>query len=107
MRYVLLLAGLLASGSAIAQVPSDRPPEMPPLPEGGAFEDEAPAITIKPSGEGMVEEFRIRGRLYMLRITPKVGPPYYLIDVTGDGHFVHRDMLESGLRPPMWVIKEF
>ena len=66
-----------------------------------------PEITIKPSGGGMVEEYRIRGRLYMLKITPRVGRPYYLIDPRGDGNFVHHDMIESGFHPPMWVIKEF
>jgi len=55
----------------------------------------------------MVEEYRIRGRLYMLKITPRVGRPYYLIDPRGDGNFVHHDMIESGFHPPMWVIKEF
>lgn len=107
MRYPLLVAALLASGVAFAQAPSDRPPEMAPVPDGVAAEDEAPAITIKPSGEGMVEEYRIRGRLYMLRITPRVGRPYYLIDPNGDGRFVQQEMFESGLRPPMWVIREF
>jgi hypothetical protein len=107
MRYALLLAGLLASGIAVAETPSDRPPEMPPVPEGAAVEDEAPAITIKPTGEGMVEEYRIRGKLYMLKVTPRVGRPYFLVDPTGDGHFVHRDFLDSGFRPPMWVIREF
>ena len=107
MRYPLLVAALLVSGLAIAQAPLDQPPDLVPVPDGAPTEDDVPAITIKPSGEGMVEEYRIRGKLYMLKITPRVGRPYYLIDPRGDGNFVHRDMIESGFHPPMWVIKEF
>jgi hypothetical protein len=107
MRHALSFAILLASAAAFAQAPSDAPPEMAPVPEGAPADEETPAITIKPSGEGMVEEYRIRGRLYMLKVIPRVGRPYFLVDPNGDGHFVHRDMLDSGFRPPMWVIKEF
>lgn len=107
MRYPLLLAALFVSGLAIAQAQLEEPPDLVPVPDGAPTKDDAPAITIKPSGEGMVEEYRIRGKLYMLKIIPKIGKPYYLIDPRGDGHFVHYDMHESGFRPPMWVITEF
>jgi len=107
MRYPVLIAALLASGFAIAQAPSDQPPDLVPVPDGAPSEEDAPEITIKPSGEGQVEEYRVRGKLYMLKITPRVGKPYYLIDPRGDGHFVQYDSHESGFRPPMWVIKEF
>jgi len=107
MRYPLLLAALFASGFAIAQAPLEQPPDLVPVPDGAPTEDDVPAITIKPSGAGMVEEYRIRGRLYMLKIIPKVGRPYFLVDPRGDGNFVHHDMIESGFHPPMWVITEF
>ncbi len=107
MRYSLLLAALLASGFAVAQAPSDRPPDLVPVPDGAPTDDDAPAVTIKPTSEGVVEEYRSAGRLYMLKIIPKVGRPYYLVDPRGDGNFVHYDSHESGFSPPMWVIKEF
>jgi len=107
MRTPVLLLTLLLSGVAIAAAPPDRPPELQPVPDGAPGPDDAPAVTIKPSGQGSVVEYRANGRLYMLKVIPKVGKPYYLIDQKGDGQFARQDSLDSGMRPPMWVIKEF
>ena len=107
MRTPVLLLTLLLSGVAVAAAPSDRPPELQPVPDGAPGPDDAPAVTIKPSGQGSVVEYRANGRLYMLKVIPKVGKPYYLIDQKGDVQFARQDSLDSGMRPPMWVIKEF
>jgi hypothetical protein len=107
MRTPVLLLTLLLSSVAVAAAPSDRPPELQPVPDGAPGPDDAPAVTIKPSGQGSVVEYRANGRLYMLKVIPKVGKPYYLIDQKGDGQFARQDSLDSGMRPPMWVIKEF
>jgi hypothetical protein len=42
-----------------------------------------------------------------MKVTPTQGAPYYLIDERGDGQFVRRDNLDSGLRVPNWVIFRF
>jgi hypothetical protein len=107
MRYAALLLTLMLSGLAVAAPPADRPPDLQPVPEGALSSDEGPAVTIKPSSQGHVVEYRANGKLYMLKVIPKVGKPYYLIDQRGDGQFARQDSLDSGLRPPMWVIKEF
>jgi hypothetical protein len=107
MRTSVLLLTLLLSGLAVAAAPSDRPPELQPVPDGAPGPDDAPAVTIRPSGQGRVAEYRANGQLYMLKIIPKVGKPYYLIDQKGDGQFARQDSLDSGMRPPMWVIREF
>ena len=107
MRTPVLLLTLLLSSVAVAAAPSDRPPELQPVPDGAPGPDDAPAVTIRPSGQGSVVEYRANGRLYMLKVIPKVGKPYYLIDQKGDGQFARQDSLDSGMRPPMWVIKEF
>jgi hypothetical protein len=107
MRTPILLLTLMLSGLAVAASPSDRPPELQPVPDGAPGPDDAPAVTIKPSGQGSVVEYRSHGRLYMLKVIPKAGKPYYLIDQKGDGQFARQDSLDSGMRPPMWVIKEF
>jgi phytoene dehydrogenase-like protein len=54
----------------------------------------------------IAEEYRIGGRLYMVKVIPKKGPPYYLIDPNGSGVFVRSD-LAPDVSPPMWVIKRF
>ncbi len=107
MRTSLLLLTLLLSGVAVAATPSDRPPELKPVPDGPPGPEDAPAVTIKPGSQGRVVEYRANGKLYMLKVIPRVGKPYYLIDQKGDGQFARQDSLDSGMRPPMWVIKEF
>src|SRR5512146_628332 len=104
----LLLSGL--SLSAFAQQPV--PPNLEPLSPPPAFDaQEAPAdepeVTITTEKEQTVEEYRANGKLYMIKITPKHGVPYYLIDDRGDGKFSRQESLDSGLRVPRWVIHTF
>lgn len=106
MRLIALLLTLSLSSLAAAQS-SAPPPVSLPVPGGAPDVNDAPPVTIKPSSQGRVVEYRANGRLYMLKIIPRVGKPYYLIDQRGDGQFARQDSLDSGLRPPMWVIKEF
>lgn len=105
MRTHVALIALLATTLAGAAVPP--PPDLKPVPDGAPGPDDTPAITIRPGAKGKVEEYRSNGRVYMLKITPRVGKPYYLIDTRGDGTFVRRDALDGGVIPPMWKIKEF
>lgn len=109
MRHpAFLLLPLMLSGLAVAAAPSDNsPPELQPVPDGAPGPDDVPPVTIKPSPQGRVVEYRANGKLYMLKVIPRVGKPYYLIDQKGDGQFARQDSLDSGLRPPMWVVKEF
>jgi len=100
---------------ALPVVAQTRPPNLQPVPEPPpppkGFElDPAlePQVTITRRGTDTVEEYRIGGRLYMLKVTPAGGgTPYYLIDQQGDGKFARQNPHDSGLRPPMWVIHSF
>jgi hypothetical protein len=66
-----------------------------------------PQVTITKRGEDKVEEFRMSGKLYMMKVTPPHGVPYYLIDNAGNGIWSRQDVRDSGLRVPMWVIGTF
>ena len=95
-----------------AQKPADRglqPLPEPPAPPPGLELDPSlePQITIQRRGTETVEEFRIQGRLYMIKVTPAHGVPYYLIDEYGRGDFTRRDSYDTGTRVPMWVIHQF
>ncbi len=80
-------------------------PEPPPPPPGFELDPAAePQVTIRKRGEDTVEEYRIAGKLYMMKVTPPGGRPYYLIDERGDGKFARQESRDSGTRPPMWVI---
>ncbi|GMQ77180.1 MAG: hypothetical protein BMS9Abin01_2501 [Gammaproteobacteria bacterium] len=51
-------------------------------------------------------EHRINGRLYMIKVIPAKGPPYYLIDTEGNGEFIRSELAQE-TTPPLWVIKRF
>jgi hypothetical protein len=102
----LLLCGF--SVSALAREP--LPKNLEPLPTPPATSSEAgdePEVTIVKQTDLSVEEYRSGGRLYMIKVIPKVGPPYYLVDDRGDGKFARQESLDSGIRPPQWVIHRF
>lgn len=106
MRPILLAAVLLLACPALAQEkPEPLPP--PPLPDEAAIEEAEelqPEVTIRSRGDATVEEYRSNGRLYMVKITPARGYPYYLIDSDGDGSF---DTRRNELDPPnihQWIL---
>lgn len=113
MRHLLFLLIICLTGLASAQRADAPPPNLIPLPEvpdgPGAQTDPAlePQITIIKRGTEQVEEYRIKGRLYMVKITPSHGKSYYLIDHKGDGQFSRQDHLDSGVRVPQWVLFRF
>jgi hypothetical protein len=73
-------------------------------PDAGALPE--PEVTITTKGETLHEEYRLGGRLYMIKVIPNQGRPYYLIDNEGRGEFMRSDFQPS-VSPPMWVIKRF
>ncbi|HRA80483.1 MAG TPA: DUF2782 domain-containing protein, partial [Thauera sp.] len=75
-----------------------------PMPAGEQADE--PEVTIAKRGEDTVAEYRIRGQLYMVKVTPPHGVPYYLIDKDGKGQMVREDAPPS-LAVPMWVIKSW
>ena len=105
-----LLAALLAA-LGIPAASGDKPrlepiPDIPP-PPGVVDPTLEPQITIIQRGGDRVEEFRIKGRLYLIRVTPPHGRPYYLVDQRGDGAMRRYDDLSPNFQVPMWVITEF
>lgn len=112
MRFLSLLLLGCFSLNAYAQKPvPDNLEPLPPPPPFEAVEDDAPGgepeVTITKQVDQTVEEYRVGGKLYMIKITPKHGVPYYLVDDLGDGKFVRQESLDSGLRVPRWIIHEF
>jgi uncharacterized protein DUF2782 len=110
MRRLILLMMSCAAFSVSAQTkPQLQPvPEPPPPPPGFELDPALePQVTILKRGLETVEEYRIGGRLYMIKVTPANGRPYYMIDHQGDGRFSRQDSYDTGTRPPMWVIHQF
>lgn len=106
MRRLLPIL-LLASLPAWAQNGDLQPlPAVPPPPPGMEAFDAAlePQVTIVKAEKETREEYRIRGKLYMVKVTPAIGPSYYLVDRQGDGHFIEADIAQPPIKPPMWII---
>lgn len=101
---------LVVTASAWAQQPPPKLeplPEPPPPPPGVLNEALEPQVTIVKRGNDKVEEFRMGGKLYMQKVTPPHGIPYYLVDHAGNGQWARQDSKDAGLRVPMWVIGTF
>jgi Protein of unknown function (DUF2782) len=65
-------------------------------------------VTIQGDGGDVVEELRVNGQLYAIRVTPKRGVPYYLVDSDGDGNLETRNNdTDPSLLIPAWVIKQW
>jgi hypothetical protein len=81
-------------------------PEPPvlsdPVESGEAIE---PEVTIIRKKDATIEEYRINGNLYMVKITPVVGKPYYLVDRDGDGQMESRvNDIYNDIIVPQWVL---
>ncbi len=108
LKLFALLAAFCASAYAADQ-PNGSQAEPPQTLQNGSegTSPEEPQVTITKQSEQTVEEYRVGGRLYMIKITPKHGHSYYLIDDRGDGRFARQEGLDSGVRVPQWVLKKF
>ena len=114
MRRFILLS-LLAFPVYAADAVDEQPPTLeavpdapePPLPVQNG-ETMEPDITIIRKGKDTIQEYRRGGRLYMVKVTPAVGPPYYFLDTNGDGKMdVRRSDLDRGLDVQMWNLLEW
>jgi hypothetical protein len=106
MRKLISVLGFAVVVSAWG---ADNSKTLPPAPDPGPppqTQDDSiePQVTIIKSATETRQEYRLNGKLYMIKVTPKDGIPYYLVDETGGGTLVPRGNLDDGVRPPMWVL---
>jgi len=86
--------------------PFDEAPPPPPLAETRRGPE--PEVTTRIEGEQTVQEYRMKGKLYMVKVTPKHGHAYVLVDQKGDGTMSRHDTpLDAQVRVPQWVLLEF
>jgi hypothetical protein len=97
-----LTALLLAlPGVAAAQAEdADIPPEHRLAPGDGD-----PEVTIIQRPDMTITEYRSGGQVYMIKVDPDVGPPYYLIDRNRDGEWDER--MGPDITAPQWTIFEW
>lgn len=67
-----------------------------------------PEVTIIHKKEATIEEYRVNGQLRYVKITPKKGKPYYLVDKDGDGQLESRHSDLDGTPPiNQWLLLEW
>jgi len=113
---LIFLCSLLATGMVFAEAPPGSEPLPPPgleaLPDPVPPPDDAetdeelePEVTIIRRKDATVAEYRINGRLYMVKVTPVVGKPYYFVDRDGDGLMESKmSDIYNPTRVPQWLI---
>jgi hypothetical protein len=110
MKRLIIAFGLLFASTALIADDTDQiefepvpgPPELPdPLETGENIE---PVVTIIKKDDATIEEYRVNGNLYMVKVTPVVGPSYYLIDNNGDGQLNTRRRELDDPIVPTWVL---
>ena len=107
---------IFALTPVMAQEDLEKPPKIPqtvvpqePLPPKVQDEQLEPTVTIREEEDRRIEEYRLNGRIYMIKVTPKNGIPFYYIDMDGDGQ-LELDMDQQALNPVQpvhWKIKEW
>jgi hypothetical protein len=75
-----------------------------------AADDEQPSgdpdVTIRQEGDKTIQEYRMNGFLYAIKVTPKHGKPYFLVRADGsDGNFIRSD--QPDMLIPSWKIFEW
>ncbi len=108
--FVLLISVFLMPHIALAANSQDNLElleEVPPPPkvvDGEPLEAE-PQVTIRKKGKETIEEYSVNGQVYMMKVTPEHGVPYYL-HKEDDGGWVN-DGPNKPLSIPSWIIFRF
>lgn len=83
----------------------DDPPPLPP--ELELDPDLETQVTIIKRGDDTIEEHRINGELYMIKVIPRIGFPYYLVKNRRGGIATHPGDPGNNISAPMWRLLEF
>jgi len=109
-----MAAAPLAAQEELEKPPPIREPAAKtqgdvPIPPKVQDEQLEPTVTIREEEDRTIEEYRQNGRVYMVKVTPKGGIPYYYMDRDGDG-MLELDPDQQALdpvQPVYWKVKEW
>ena len=112
----LLLLALVVVQSSLTALAKDKVPPAnlqpledippPPIADDGNLTDEPQVTIVKKKNGDTVEEYRIGGQLYMMKITPSHGVPYYMHREDQEGGWIN-DGPSQPLSIPKWTLFRF
>ena len=63
-------------------------------------------VTTRMVDGDRIDEYRVQGQLQVVKVTPRRGAPYYLVDSNGDGR-LDSSKGEGPVSPVMWKLFEW
>ncbi len=109
MKKILLALCLLVAAPMLAMAeeksdlqPLPGPPKLPPQVQSGEVLE--PEVTIVETDKGTVHKYSVNGQVYMVKVVPEAGPPYYFIDSDGDGKLDAKVNDIHNISVPQWVL---
>jgi hypothetical protein len=113
-RLLLICVAMTCTSLTAWQAPGEPvdiepPPPIPPIPPKVQGEELEPTVDIRTEEGKIVEEYSMNGRVYMVKVTPEHGVPYYYLDDDGDGQLELQpgDEAMNPVQPVYWKLKEW
>ena len=105
---VILSSLLLSALAAAAPPPANQDVPIPPKAPPPQTDEGLPQVTIRNTRDGdRYEEYRQGGHVYMVRVVPKHGVPYTLMDSDHDGRLDQSDIEKNDVSPVYYTIYEW
>ena len=105
-----ILLGLIIFSLSVAQAVEPKANEKHVFSSSDVSQDVIddglePEINIQQFDNREVQEYSVNDRVYMIKITPAIGSPYYLVDPDGTGEMEYkRDTVGLEVNPPRWTL---
>jgi len=110
LSKLFIITCLSLSVLSTASHAEDKPVDIPPPPAiPDKFEEQSNIkadVTIRKGKHKVVEEYRINGELYLVRVIPTIGKPYYIRYPDGAAGAGIRNELED-IKTPFWKLFEW
>ena len=106
MHKLKIIAPLLTMTTALtAAYAESRPVNVEDLDLSVDVADLEPTVTIHKHHNRVEESYSVNNNVYMIKITPSSGAPYYLIDQDGTGNMeMRRGPAGADVRVPQWSL---
>ena len=111
MKSIIIIGLFSVSGLTWAQSNEPAESSTPPaetLDQLTQPVEDATSIKVIVEKNQTIEEYRQKGELILVKVIPNDGVPYFIDPLEREKlQGTGRDLINSGVKPVRWVIKEF